>query len=471
MTNMRARRSTLELEDSRSAGRVRFLLFITLLVLCFLGGGGSRDDILSHLYLYPAAVMLLASILAIPGQTDFASVRAPMILLGALALIMALQLVPLPPSVWAELPGHARFLEAAAVAGVEQPWRPISVAPDQTLGSLAWLVIPASVLGGYACLERPHRHALLQVLLALIFAGTLLGIAQIVGGPESRAYLYRITNAGSAVGWFSNRNHQAALLSATFPMLAVWASLPEANRQRFQSRAAVAAVFAIILIPMILVTGSRAGLFLAIIAVAASFFSFGQQLAQINPFVRRHSRVLLAALVAASAALVAAAILMSRAQAWDRLVGASQTDGVRIGNLPIYFQMISDFFPFGSGFGSFEALYKIYEPAHSLTRAYLNRAHNDLAELLITGSLPALIVLLAGLWWFARAGFVVYRRGASPAESGLARTAVVIIAILLLASLVDYPLRTGIGAAVLALAAAWLSDGSRAASGLGDRER
>jgi hypothetical protein len=467
---MRSRGPALELKDGRLAARSRFLTFVVLLVLCFLGGGGSRDDILSHLYLYPAAVMLLAVILAIPGRIELASVRVPLILLGAMALIMAFQLLPLPPSIWTELPGHARFIEAAAAAGVAQPWRPISITPDQTLSSLAGLVIPAAVLGGYACLERSNRPELLPVLLALIFAGTLLGIAQLVGGSESWAYLYRITNASSAVGWFSNRNHQAALLSATFPMLALWASLPEANRQRFQSRAAVAAVFAIFLIPMILVTGSRAGLFLATIALAASFFAFRQRIAQISPFVARHSKLLVAALVAASAALAAAAILMSRAQAWDRLVGVSQTDGVRIGNLAIYFQMALDFFPIGSGFGSFEALYKIYEPAHSLSRAYLNRAHNDLAELLITGSLPALLVLLAGLWWFVRTGIIVYRRGASPVDSGLARTSVVIISIFLLASLVDYPLRTGIGAAVLALAAAWLSDGARESSELGDRE-
>jgi hypothetical protein len=446
-------------------------MFVVLLVLCFLGGGSSREDTLSHLYLYPAAVMLLAAMLVVPGRIDFASVRVPLFGLGALALIMAVQLVPLPPNLWGKLPGHARFLEAAAAAGVDQPWRPISITPDRTLASLAGLVVPAAVLGGYACLESPHRSVLLQVLLGLIFAGTLLGIAQIAAGPDGWAYLYRITNDSSAVGWFSNRNHQAVLLSTTFPMLAVWASLPEANRQRSQSRAAIAAVFAIYLIPMILVTGSRAGLFLAIIAISASFFAFRERLADISPFVRRHSKLLLAALVVVAAAFVAAAILMSRARAWDRLVGGWEAEEIRIGNLPIYFQMIWDFLPVGSGFGSFEALYKIYEPTDALTPAYLNRAHNDPVELLITGSLPALVALLAGLWWFVRAALTIYGRGASRTESGIARAAVVVIAIFLLASLVDYPLRTGIGAAVLALAAAWLGDGARASSGLLDWKR
>lgn len=452
------------------AKRGRFVLYLVLLVLCLLGGGGSRDDILSLLYLQPAAVLLLAAMLAIPGCVDLRSVRAPLLLLGVLTLIVALQLVPLPPSVWMELPGHARFAEAAAAARVEQPWRPVSITPDQTLASLAGLAVPAAVLVGYATLAPAHRRALLPVLLAAIFAGTLLAIAQIVGGSDSWAYLYRITNRGSAVGWFANRNHQAALLAATFPLLALWAAQPEPNKQRLQSRLAMAAVFAIFLIPMILVTGSRAGLFLTILAAAGSYFAYRRRLTHVSPVVQRYSKRLLGALVALGVALGAAAILLSRAMAWDRLIGEQQGEDVRLGNLPTYFQMVSDVFPVGSGFGSFEALYKVYEPLVELDRTYLNRAHNDLVELMITGSVPALILLLAGLWWVARTGVGAVRYGGHGVENGYARAGALVLCVFLVASLIDYPLRTGLGAAVFALAAAWLSDGSRTSSGLREPE-
>lgn len=463
---MPGRSSSLRRKEDHLARQGRIVLYLLILALCFSGGGGSRDDIVSLLYLQPAAVILLATMLAIPGRVDLRSVGAPMLLLGALALIMALQLIPLPPSVWMELPGHAHFAEAAAAAGVEQPWRPISITPDQTLASLAGLVVPAAVLVGYASLAPVHRRALLPVLLAAIFAGTLLAIAQIVGGSDCWAYLYRITNRGSAVGWFANRNHQAALLAATFPLLALWAAQPEVNKQRLQSRLAMAAVFSIFLIPMILVTGSRAGLFLTILAAAGSYLAFRRRLAHISPAVQRHSRLLLAGLIALALVLGAAAILLSRAMAWDRLMGEQQGEDVRLGNLPTYFQMVSDVFPFGSGFGSFEALYKVYEPLEALNRTYLNRAHNDLVELLITGSLPATILLLAGLWWVARAGFSTVRRGGQGVEKGYARAGALVLGVFLLASLIDYPLRTGLGAAVFALAAAWLSDGSRTNSEL-----
>ena len=53
--------------------------------------------------------------------------RVPLILLGALAALMAIQLIPLPPGIWTALPGRERYLEAAAAIGIPQPWRPISL--------------------------------------------------------------------------------------------------------------------------------------------------------------------------------------------------------------------------------------------------------------------------------------------------------------------------------------------------------
>ena len=58
--------------------------------------------------------------------------------------------------------------------------------------------------------------------------------------------------------------------------------------------------------------------------------------------------------------------------------------------------MIWHYAPFGGGFGSFEAAYKIVEPVNLLSLQYLNHAHNDYLELAIEAGLPGLA--LAGLW-------------------------------------------------------------------------
>lgn len=115
--------------------------------------------------------------------------------------------------------------------------------------------------------------------------------------------------------------------------------------------------------------------------------------------------------------------------------------------------MIWNYAPFGGGFGSFEAAYKIAEPVNLLSLQYLNHAHNDYLELLIDGGFPAL-ALLAG--W----GLIVWRaaqRGwrhdqSAPTDRIGILVSVMMLAIFAAASLVDYPLRTPAMAAMATLA-------------------
>jgi O-antigen ligase len=103
--------------------------------------------------------------------------------------------------------------------------------------------------------------------------------------------------------------------------------------------------------------------------------------------------------------------------------------------------MIVDQFPYGSGFGSFEDLYRTVEPVQLLSNRYLNQAHNDWAQILIEGGLPALLLLLVVLAWAVRRAVQVYR--AAPGSSrDLALLALIVLTMLGLASIVDYPLRT-----------------------------
>lgn len=186
--------------DGALSQRLRFWIFLTLLLLCFVGGGGARDDVLSLVYLRPAAIVCTALILLLPGKVEWRSVRVPLALCLAFALLMVLQLIPLPPQVWLGLPGRQLFAEPMNLANLPQPWRPLSIAPDLTLNSLASLVMPIAALIGFAALDRNQRLLLLPVLIAAALVSVLVGIAQLVGGEMSPFYLYRITNRDSAVG-------------------------------------------------------------------------------------------------------------------------------------------------------------------------------------------------------------------------------------------------------------------------------
>ncbi len=62
--------------------------------------------------------------------------------------------------------------------------------------------------------------------------------------------------------------------------------------------------------------------------------------------------------------------------------------------LPVLFEMAKSHFVLGAGFGSFEWLYKMWEPDHLLMTSYFNQAHNDPIQLIIEGGLPAIAIFI-----------------------------------------------------------------------------
>jgi hypothetical protein len=182
--------------DGRWADKPRYIVLVVFLLLCTLGGGASRGDVLSLLYLRAAAVVALALFAVLPGRWDFATVRTPLLLLGALALLIIVQMVPLPPFLWTALPGHGRFVAIADLVGKAQPWRTISLSPDRTLNSLLALLPALVVLVGFAGLSERERASLLLAPVAIAVGSAVLAIAQLGAGSDSALQLYRLSNLG-----------------------------------------------------------------------------------------------------------------------------------------------------------------------------------------------------------------------------------------------------------------------------------
>ena len=118
------------------------------------------------------------------------------------------------------------------------------------------------------------------------------------------------------------------------------------------------------------------------------------------------------------------------------------------------------YFPFGSGAGSFADVYRIDEPTALLDGSYLNHAHNDWLEVILTMGLPGIILLAIA----AAAWLVASRRVFLPARNPLPRTLLarlgsIEIGLLALASIADYPVRTPSLACFFAFAVVWLAQG------------
>lgn len=437
-------------------GRLRVAVLVILFAVCVIFGGATRADSWTLMVVRPVTVICLAALLMLPGFR--LPWRHPLVLLGlAFAATIAIQLLPLPPAIWVALPGHAQYAEAALAEGVAQPWRPISLAPDLALNSLFTWLVAWTCLIGVVGLAPDQRRALLPMVLVGAGLSALLGVFQLTGDANGGLYLYRVTHKGSAVGFFANRNHQAALLACCIPMLRVWTMMPVGLVPR-AVRSVTALGMAILLVPVLLATGSRSGLALALVAAVAAYFVAPVKLRfrtgrRFNPF-----------LVIPAIAVPMLAILMvvfGRALAIDRLTHFSlYSSEVRITNLSTVWDLVWRFFPTGSGFGSFDPIFRGFEQDAQLDETYFNHAHNELLELAMTGGLPALFVLVAFLLWWGQRSWAGFRVGARDLDAVFVRLGAIVVALMLAGGLVDYPLRTPAFAFLFALACAWLAGSS-----------
>jgi len=436
--------------------KLRFWILIGFLVACFLFGGSSRPDNVLLLPLRAISLLCLLALLLLPGKLDFRAVRMPLLFLGAFAASMLIQLIPLPPSWWTALPGRDLYT-VDAVRDVVWAWHPITLSPDRTWNSLIATLTPLIVLVGYAGLRNEQRASLVTVLLYFAGGTILLGAAQLAAGPNSAFFYYTGRSEGLPTGFLANRNHQAALLVCVLPILRLWVLMPARSASFARYRGIAALGIAAMLIPFILLTGSRMGTALILIGLIGAW--------AVRPVALEWKGEGRARLWGALAAVVLIAgvaalfVMQGRALSLDRLAVVGTADDPRVKFMPIVIDMARLFFPAGSGFGSFDLVFRGFEPNQDLRPTYFNNAHNDLAELALTGGLLAIAVLLAFVLWCGRQIPRVFRRRGAPANFStyLARAGLFIILIFFLASLVDYPLRAPAISAVFAIAACWVA--------------
>jgi O-antigen ligase len=293
---------------------------------------------------------------------------------------------------------------------------------------------------------------LVLALVAGTFAGILLGALQ-VSSPDplgSPWYLYEETNFGVATGFFANANHMADLLVITLPFLA--AVLARAGRsgrnvQRYSAAVALVAGAALVIAVGIALNGSLAGYGLAVPVFLASAMIMLPRRSGALRWMPALSGILLIAAVGwlATTPLSSESALRSNAQTSVQ----SREEILRTSA-----KAAADFMPLGSGIGSFQRVYALYEDHDRLDpTTYVNHAHNDYVELALETGLPGLVVLALFLAWWARAALQAWR----PANSdAYARAASVASTAILIHSLVDFPLRTAAIGACLAMCLALL---------------
>jgi O-antigen ligase len=398
------------------------LSYLTFAVALLLGGAGNDFPWLGAA-VQLMSLVLIGAILSVEPIPEGIWRRLGLLLSLAIVALIVFQLVPLPWEPWSDAEGRALVARVRAFTGASDV-QALTVDPAYTLQAGCELLPGLAMFLAASRARQSEQAFLFGILLLAAGVSTTLGVFQrsieglaLFGGPH----------AAQAPGLFVNRNHQAtfllaaillcpAALSALLSSIAPW------------TRKVLTVVVILFLAGGTVATTSRAGLLIlpfALLMAAAAI-------------VERHPRPKFVI-----AATIAGALLL-----W----GAFQIPTVRVvlarftlfDERALYWRdtwrAITAFEPWGSGIGTFTRVFPLYERDTLIDGACVNAAHNDYLQLLLEGGWPAAALGFAGgLLWITATFRVARARASTQRRCGLVASTAILI--MVLHSLVDYPLR------------------------------
>ena len=425
---------------------IPFILFCVLMLAVFFAGGSSWSDEPHLIFVRPFAFVVAAIGLWSLRLQHIRQFWAVWLIFGLVVLLTASHLVPLPYDMWSNLPGRQVIVDIDKAVGLGQISRPLSMSPDETLNSLLSLSVPFAVLVLASQFDGLRQRRALGVVLLLSFTSAAVGLLQATGADIVH---YSRQATQDVAGLFVNRNHQAALLGLIFPMAAVAISAGVGMGLPRKIEAFAGASMCLVVVPLVLVTGSRTGLLVAGASLVL-VFAFGLlplKRVAIKPWVRYSTAF------ASVGALVWATVWASRDVAFMRL--EDQTEDLRWPVWQSILDMLPHYLPWGTGVGSYVEAYQVLEPDSLLRPTFSNHAHNEVLEILFTAGIPGAALLLLALVFL---GVAAWRGLRASGDAALfKRLGILVIILLAIASISDYPVRTPILSAVFVLAAIWAS--------------
>jgi O-antigen ligase len=413
--------------------------------------GGSAQGIWQNMFLQLLGLAIIAWAAMDRGEEPVPKAAKQLIVLAIAAVaVVAIQLVPLPPDFWVHLGPRQRLAQDFGMLGMRVPAEPLSLTPAATLDTLLKVIPPLALFCAMVRLKAYRPQWLAVALILGTVAGIALGAIQVAtsGAGASPWYLYDETSVGRGVGFFANRDHMATLLIVTIPFIgAIVAVGKRTTMQRYSAIIAALSGVMILLLIGLALNGSLAGYGLVLPVVAASALII----------IPRGSRLRLWIVAAAVLLLVGSTALVETAPIDAGTLGGHASSAVdsRSELLSTTLRATRDFMPWGSGFGSFQSVYPLYESPRQVTDVYVVHAHNEYVEIALELGLPGILLLLLFFaWWIA----AVHRVWRSPEARPFVRAASIASAAILVHSIVDFPLRTAAIAGCFAIALALLAD-------------
>ena len=429
----------------------RALLFATLIVLvvALLLGGSAWPRHLGDLVVVVASLPLL--VLMTGSSLPATGTRFERVFPSLVLLVVALQLVPMPPGMWSALPGRSTVEAVYRLFDRAPPWLPLSLTPSGTLATLLFAVPPILLFHAVRRLSREGRRRIVVVVIAAAVVDVSVSLAQSVFGPQSLWNLYGTATTSMSTGLFNSQNHYPAIVYMAIPFVASTA-LHLRRRTGIGLTVLLPATLVLFTVLLLgaLLSRSRAGMALTVVSLATTALVFG-----IGSLRGRSIRALVI-----GAALACVPLLWAVDREFARIEARLDQNPIEDYRGTIFstdLRAIGLHFPGGSGFGSFVDVYQTVEDPTKMISAFINFAHNEYLQIALEGGLPALVLSAMFFLWYGGRVVAITRSAATDPGVLEMRAAVTAITLVLLHSVVEYPLRTAALAAVFAVACAVLT--------------
>jgi exopolysaccharide production protein ExoQ len=422
---------------------VAFAVATILLVAFALGGGGSRFGLANLAVQFTA----LAALAAYPRPVWQFWQQAPLGIRAVIAATIVLPLVhliPLPETVWSNLPGRnlvSVTLDTAKTDGA----MPISLYPLRTALAASALITPFAVLALAWSLPRHHLFNLGWMGVAMGLVSVIIGALQISTDWSWLEFWPEGLSLNALLGTFANRNTTAIFLVGALAFaLFLPLPLPVSRAGLWAARGSSAAL----LVTAIILTKSRTGLALAALPIALFIVQSAIQTARLASRRLPVSPAIAAAILAiAGIAAIAGVIQTSPGRLAETLERFDQTSNDArqfIWEDAIY--AANRYWPVGSGMGTFDEVFQIDEAVENISVRRAGRAHNDYIEITLEAGAAGALLVSA---WLIMIGWLAWRARRSNDRWSAWAAGSFLLAIGL-QSITDYPLRNQ---TILAMAA------------------
>lgn len=408
------------------------------------------------------AIQLSVMILAVnyiwiknkPGPPEYfpASLKWRKYFFLGLIIILVLQIIPFPKFLVKIMSPNTYVLRSMYIPDFSRTkFMSFSVIPFDTLKQI--LQFLSYFLFGYLILKTiTKRKQILRLLYAIIGMGVFqafYGLFELYNPSPRILFFNKVHNLDSVTGTFVNRNHLSGYLEMAIP-LAIGLILSRIDlfsmgKLKFRERILklsekglsnnlLISVAVLIMAIGIVLSKSRSGVFLLVFSFLL-FLEFTVLFTSKTQYRQRWTKRFLQLMflgitfislyVGVGAAIERFALDKvlheGRPNVWANTLGIAR-----------------DFPLFGSGLGTFDAVYPAYE-LRNLDRHY-SHAHNDYLEYLAEIGFIGMLLLMGGILFLLYTTFRVWRERKNPEVKGLVMGGIVAVICMLIHSIADFNL-------------------------------